>query len=135
MVLLCAGVSLIGWFIWNARSGAPSGNSGSDSILAEPSDPPAHKDARPVAATFDSGGPPVARPESKPYPSDAVPFEGRYFKVVWDELSWPEAEEACRRLGGRLACAETEEQQAFLANLKGEGKVVWVGAYRDITGK
>ena len=67
---------------------------------------------------------------SRKIPSDAVAFGGHHYKVVWEPLSWTEAKEACTRMGGRLACIETDEEKTFLADLKGNGKVVWVGAQR-----
>jgi WD40 repeat protein/tetratricopeptide (TPR) repeat protein len=125
--ILCAGVGLLGGVIWYANVEGPSKTPDSDSNVVESSDPQSQKDA----GTVEDGGRQVGSPVRKHYPSDAVPFEDRYFKVVWDELSWPEAEEACRRMGGRLACPEKETQQNFLAHLKGEGKVVWIGSYRN----
>lgn len=68
--------------------------------------------------------------EQKGCPADAVAFGGHHYKVVWEPLSWTEAKEACTRMGGRLACIETDEEKTFLAELKGSGKVVWVGAQR-----
>ena len=62
-------------------------------------------------------------------PSDAFFFAGRYYKVfLQDRVSWSGARDACARMGGRLACLETDEKQQFLAKHKGD-KVVWVGGY------
>jgi WD40 repeat protein/tetratricopeptide (TPR) repeat protein len=129
VIMLCAGVGLFCWIIWYANSRAPGKHTESDSGLVESSDNPYH--IGPVAGKVDDGGSRAASPVTKSHPSDAVPFGNRYFKVVWDELSWPEAEEACRRIGGRLACPEKDTQQEFLADLKGDGNVVWVGGYRN----
>jgi WD40 repeat protein/tetratricopeptide (TPR) repeat protein len=128
---LCVLVGLFGWVVWSVNGRVPSGPAGSESALVESTNSLSTKESGPVAGSVEVGESRVPRPQSRSYPSDAVRFEDRYFKVVWDELSWPEAEEACRRMGGRLACAEKETQQDFLAHLKDEGKVVWVGAYRN----
>jgi WD40 repeat protein len=69
------------------------------------------------------------------YPKDAVRFGDHYYKVYWGRTSWPEAVEECGRQGGQLACAETVEEQEFLAGLKGEGKVIWVGGFRNRAGQ
>ena len=61
---------------------------------------------------------------------DAVEFNGHYYKVVFVSMPWQNAVKACESVGGYLACLETQEEQDKVAELKGNGKVVWVGGYR-----
>lgn len=81
--------------------------------------------------TVAASGPPAAKRKTKArYPRDAVEFEGHHYKVIWVRATWSAAYAACSAMGGRLACVDTAGEKAFLANLKGHGKVVWVGAQR-----
>lgn len=64
------------------------------------------------------------------YPADAVAFGKHHYKVIWERLSWDQAKLSCNRMGGHLAYIESAEEKAFLANLKGNGKVVWLGGQR-----
>lgn len=93
--------------------------------------PPAPAEPPPVAAVADAA---ETAPVAPTFPADAAEFQGSHYKVFWERLSWPEAEEKCRLAGGRLACPEMTDAQNFLAKLKGDGKVVWVGGYRDSSG-
>lgn len=68
------------------------------------------------------------------YAPDATEIGDHFYKVFWNSVPWQAAVSACDQMGGHLACAETMEEQRALAELKGEGKVVWVGGYRDRTG-
>jgi len=49
------------------------------------------------------------------------------------EMPWLQAKTACEQKGGYLACAETLEENEFLAGLKGD-KVVWLGGYLEASG-
>ena len=64
------------------------------------------------------------------YPEDAVAFGGHHYKVFWERLSWNEAKLVCAQKGGYLACIDNAKERAFLADLKGKGKAVWVGVQR-----
>jgi hypothetical protein len=68
------------------------------------------------------------------FPEDAVAFGGHHYKVFWEQKTWTEAKEACAQKGGHLVCVGTDEERAFLANLKGRDKVVWIGAQRVDSG-
>lgn len=59
-----------------------------------------------------------------------VEYGRRYFKVFVKTMSWMQADEQCKQMKGRLACVKNPDEKLFLANLKGEGRTVWVGAWR-----
>ena len=50
-------------------------------------------------------------------PSDAVPFNGSYFKVFSQQVTWSEAQAIAREQGGYLATIESAEESAFLHEL------------------
>ena len=91
-----------------------------------------HSEPKNEAATGEASGySGLAEQKNKPkYPEDAVAFGGHHYKVIWEQRTWSEAEQECKRMGGHLACIETDAEKAFLAELKGHGKVVWLGAQR-----
>ena len=72
----------------------------------------------------------IARARLKSAP-DAVKIGNHYYKIFWGKVSWPDAKAACEAIGGYLVCLETAEEQQKIAALKGSGKVVWVGAFRN----
>lgn len=47
-------------------------------------------------------------------PSDAVEFNGHYYKVYYISLTWTQAKEYCENLGGHLATITSQEEQSFL---------------------
>ena len=65
---------------------------------------------------------------------DALFYNGHYYKVVWKEVDWSVAFKACEEVGGHLACLESDAEQQMAANMKGEGKVIWVGGLRNAKG-
>ena len=79
-------------------------------------------------------------PPTPKAPDDSVRFGNHRYKVIWQEISWPDAKTACESMGGHLACIETAQEKLFLARLKGTGKAgrggkaVWVGASRGADG-
>ncbi len=72
-------------------------------------------------------------------PDDAVSFNGRHYKIYETDpvLTWEEAREECRKLGGDLGWALGKDGESMLKTLmtpfvaeKGHSPV-WVGAYRN----
>ena len=59
---------------------------------------------------------------------EVVRIDDHFYKVFWHDVPWPQAKALCEAVGGQLACLETRDEQEKVAALKGEGKVVWVGA-------
>lgn len=45
----------------------------------------------------------LAGPAGPEIPGDAIPFQGSHFKVFNEELTWHQAENRCREVGGHLA--------------------------------
>jgi formylglycine-generating enzyme required for sulfatase activity/serine/threonine protein kinase len=69
-----------------------------------------------------------APPGPHDMPAKPAEFAGHCYHVfhVPGELSWQEAQKACRALGGTLACIETKEENDFLARLTGD-RQLWIG--------
>lgn len=78
------------------------------------------------------------RPKPKAaIPADAIKWatNGHHYKFVETpgSISWSDAQQQCRDVGGYLACGETPEEFAFLYSLR-VGKRSWLGA-REIEGR
>jgi len=63
------------------------------------------------------------------HPEDAKPFEGHWYKVFPGHCMWEDAKERCEKMGGYLACAETNAELEWLKGLA-EGRKVWLGGSR-----
>lgn len=65
-------------------------------------------------------------------PSDAVKYNGHYYYIYEDVLTWEEAKKYCESKGGHLVTITSKEEQEFIEkyiNDKGYGKVrFWIGA-------
>lgn len=66
---------------------------------------------------------------------DAVKIDAHYYKVFPGKVSWRDAKRACEAMGGYLACLEQPAEQRQIAQLKGQGRVVWVGGRRSEQGQ
>ena len=60
-------------------------------------------------------------------PKDAVEFGGHWYKAFDECGSWHEARKKCEKMGGYLACIETDEEQAFICRLA-DGRYLSLGA-------
>ena len=60
---------------------------------------------------------PVADWSSSRRPADAQVFQGKFYKVVTEQVTWHEARVRCQQMGGHLAIVTSEEQNRFLTNL------------------
>lgn len=71
--------------------------------------------------------------KSSSVPADAVEYNGRYYKVFDDCLSWYEAESRCNAMGGHLVTITSQGEQAFVAGLisGGANNCYWLGATRS----
>ena len=58
--------------------------------------------------------------------SDAVEFNGSYYKVIAIKGTWAQAEKRCREMGGMLASVKTKKVNDFIDKLTGK-KCYWVG--------
>lgn len=62
-------------------------------------------------------------------PPDAKNFNGHWYKVIFDQVDWPQAKQECERMGGQLVIIPDASTWAFVRQLT--GKTVWLGANND----
>lgn len=58
--------------------------------------------------------------------SDAVEFQGSYYKVFEIKGTWDQAAERCKKMGGMLASVDSKEVNDFIDKLTGK-KCYWIG--------
>jgi hypothetical protein len=71
--------------------------------------------------------PPAKAKPAATRPADAKPFKGHWYKVFDGGGSWHEKKKKCEAMGGYLCCIESEEEQAFIAELA-DGRYLSLGA-------
>jgi hypothetical protein len=59
-------------------------------------------------------------------PSDALEFEGHWYKHCLEPATWAAAEKRCEEMGGHLACVTSKKEHDFVVKLI-SGKVTWLG--------
>jgi hypothetical protein len=69
----------------------------------------------------------VSRPRKSLRPKDAMLFNGHYYKVFRDEVTWHEAKRRCEAMGGYLVCITSQMENNFVSQL-GNRAVLWLGA-------
>ena len=69
-------------------------------------------------------------------PEDAIEFNGHYYKLFDDSITWSKAKEYCESIGGHLVTVNTQAEQDFLINLSESSKKknLWIGAKSDNSG-
>lgn len=69
-------------------------------------------------------------------PSDAVAFNGHYYKFFNIGCKWSEANAACQSMGGHLVTITSQKEQDFCVSLMGSitPKYCWMGAYHNSDG-
>src|SRR5215216_2597169 len=65
-------------------------------------------------------------------PADAKHFDGRWFRLYGEKITWKNARQRCERLGGRLACIPDAETNQFVKSVA-EGVIAWLGATDEKT--
>ena len=77
------------------------------------------------------GGP---RQTNQP-PGDAKKFEGHYYKIFLEPITWAAAEQRCRAMGGHLAILNTPSKARFIVQLARQMDLprnpmdgIWIGA-------
>lgn len=60
-------------------------------------------------------------------PADAAYFNGRWFRIFEEKVSWRVAMRRCESLGGRLAVAPDQGTWVFVSRMIGNS-IVWLGA-------
>lgn len=64
------------------------------------------------------------------HPSDAVFFQGHWYKVFDGGDSWHERKKLCENMGGYLACVTSQAQQDFITKLA-DGKYLSLGGTNE----
>lgn len=65
-------------------------------------------------------------------PSDAIEFNGHYYKYYSNKLTWSNAKTYCENLGGHLATLTTAEENSFVQTSVYSG-ACWIGATDEAT--
>jgi hypothetical protein len=66
---------------------------------------------------------------NSPIPSDAVRYEGNYYKVYYSDATWVEADRICSGLGGHLCTVTSATESRFVKGLPSESsRFLWLGA-------
>ncbi|NQZ58953.1 MAG: hypothetical protein HRT88_15990 [Lentisphaeraceae bacterium] len=68
---------------------------------------------------------------SSSIPADAVKFQVDYYKFFDAPVSWHEAAEQCKKMGGQLVSVKSKQVNDFIVKLIA-GKCVWLGASDQI---
>ncbi len=65
-------------------------------------------------------------------PNDALLYNGHFYKVFDESISWQSANAACRQMGGHLATITSAGENSFLTALGGKSKkkAIWLGGVR-----
>jgi hypothetical protein len=93
-----------------------------------PSPPPPSAGTPTVPATSEATTSDTSAASSRP--ADAVAFGGHWYRVYEDPdmtMTWHDKKAACEKVGGYLACIETEAEQDFIAELA-DGAYLSLGA-------
>ncbi|MBO4400722.1 MAG: hypothetical protein J5809_02635 [Selenomonadaceae bacterium] len=67
-------------------------------------------------------------------PSDALPYNGHYYKIYNDGMTWSDAKTFCENLGGHLLTITDANEQTVIENLlyeKGSKNSYWLGGFKD----
>lgn len=74
----------------------------------------------------------TAKPEETPEPTEKVST----YQIFTENVSWDEAEQKCKDLGGHLVAINDEEEYNKICELLGtvSAKYVWIGCYRSSAG-
>lgn len=68
-----------------------------------------------------------SRPRPPGIPADAQFFNGKWYRVYEEEISWTDARGKCKILGGQLVIIPNQSTQDFLISFVGD-KWLWIGA-------
>lgn len=71
----------------------------------------------------------VSTTNSTNIPSTAVEFNGHYYQVYDESMTWTEAKKYCESLGGHLATITSQEEQQFIESqlVNGQKSCYWLG--------
>ena len=65
----------------------------------------------------------------KPDVTNAIKWNGHWYVLITESLSWQAAKEKCEQLGGHLAYVETEAENQFLSDILKKSKSIQIGAW------
>ncbi len=70
-----------------------------------------------------------SNPDTVDIPSTAVEFNGHYYQVYDNSMTWTEAKEYCEKLGGHLVTITTADEQSFVESIikNGTKSCYWLG--------
>ena len=74
-------------------------------------------------------------PVTKPpigIPADAKFFNGKWYRVYFEKLSWPNARQKCTAFGGQLVTVPNAATWEFVKTLA-KGPLLWLGATDEAT--
>lgn len=72
-----------------------------------------------------------SNPDTVDIPSTAVEFNGHYYQVYDNSMTWTEAKEYCEKLGGHLVTITSIEENNYIKDLvvsNGKKNAYWLGA-------
>ncbi|MCR5205671.1 MAG: DUF6273 domain-containing protein [Lachnospiraceae bacterium] len=58
-------------------------------------------------------------------------FNGHYYVPVYDDITWTEASEKCKKAGGHLVTITSEEEYKFIKDIHSYYNEMWYGGYAD----
>ena len=66
-------------------------------------------------------------------PEESYEFNGNFYKIINDEVTWDEAKANCESLGGHLVTITSVQEQDFINSINFYGESLWIGTFRDDT--
>ena len=80
-----------------------------------------------------TGTNPQAEEQHYILPADAISYNGHYYKLFEMSLSWSEAEEYCKGIGGHLVSVNSEQEQTFIESISQvSSKInIWIGGFKN----
>ena len=64
-------------------------------------------------------------------PNDAVKYNGNYYQIFNQSMTWHDAKLYCEKIGGHLVTINSQSEQEFITSLitQSEKSYMWIGAY------
>lgn len=119
----------------DAMTGSVSPSPSADAAPTETPDATAAPETSDPTETVEPTADPTPTPTPTPSPTPTPAAESTY-ELYIEDVSWTDAAESCRKMGGHLVTIGDEEELdtvTALADAYGV-KLVWIGFYRDLSG-
>ncbi len=83
---------------------------------------------------IDFGTTSVQAADTYDIPDEAVSYNGHYYMIYEDSVTWTEAETLCEEMGGHLATITSDEENSFIENFISSGTkyFYWLGATDEV---